>query len=95
MTELLHHDNLIGHVAIKSNLPKAAVVRVLEALGDVTGTALASDLTVRLPGIGDLKSKQVPARSGVGNFGPYSKPAERRVTLRPNQALRTAINSES
>lgn len=95
MSKLLHRDRMIALISAQANLPKAAVGRVLEALGDVTGASLARDLTVRLPGVGDLKPKQVPARSGVGTFGPYSKPAERRVTLRLSQALRTAINPEN
>lgn len=88
---LLTRPELLGQLKALSGYPPAVTEPILAALADVVGDALATDKTVRLPGIGDLKPKRVAARSGVCQFGEYSKPAERRVTLRPAQALRERI----
>ncbi|MBP6583566.1 MAG: HU family DNA-binding protein [Chromatiaceae bacterium] len=91
MSDLLSRQDLLKKIEALSGVPRRQADDVLIALAVITGAALADDKTVRLPGIGDLKPKQVAARAGVCAFGEYSKPAERRVTLRPAQALRERI----
>ena len=45
-------------------LGKSAVERVLDALGEVAGAALAGGGEVPLPGLGKLKAKKRAARTG-------------------------------
>jgi DNA-binding protein HU-beta len=47
-----------------SDYVKAAVERVLDALGEVAGAALAGGGEVPLPGLGKLKAKKRAARTG-------------------------------
>ena len=92
MSNLLPHHDLVQQLSTLAGLSQHQVDKVLRNLAILAGAALADDQTVRLPGIGDLKPKRVAARAGVCAFGEYSKPAERRVTLRPAKALRDRIS---
>lgn len=91
MSNLLPHHDLVLELSTLAGISQRQADKALRTLAIIAGAALADDKTVRLPGLGDLKPKQVPARAGVCSFGAYSKPAERRVTLRPAQALRDRI----
>ncbi len=91
MSNLLPHPHPLLQLTTLAGISQHQVDKVLRNLAIITGAALADDQAVRLPGIGDLKPKRVAARAGVCAFGEYSKPAERRVTLRPAKALRERI----
>ncbi len=95
MSNLLTHHDLVLQLSTLAGFSQHQIDKVLRNLALVVSDALSSDKTVRLPGIGDLKPKRVAARAGVCAFGAYSKPAERRVTLRPAKALREAITTLS
>ena len=92
MSNFIPHHDLVLQISTLAGLSQRQVEFALRHLAVITGAALADDKTVRLPGIGDLKPKHVAARAGVCAFGEYSKPAERRVTLRPAKALRDRIS---
>lgn len=90
-TDLLSGPTLVAVVAELSGLQGKAVKLVLDALALVTRERLATDQTVRLPGLGDLKPKRVAAKAGVCAFGEYRTTAHRKATFTPAKVLREAI----
>lgn len=57
-------ETLVAINPRKTNIGKAGIGIVLDALGEVAGTALASGGEVPLPGLGKLKGKARQARNG-------------------------------
>jgi DNA-binding protein HU-beta len=84
---------LVSLLAQASETPRARVHLVLECLALIAADALGRGKRVPIPGIGILDAPISAPREGTGPDGqPYSVPARRRVRLRPDVALKRAIN---
>ena len=68
---------------------KTVIAAVVDALGTVAGTALASGGEVPLAGLGKLKAKQRKARTGRNprTGAPIDIPARMAVSFDPGKAL--------
>jgi len=77
----------------KTNIGKAGIGIVLDALAEVTGKSLANGGEVPLPGIGKLKGKPRAARRGRNprTGAPIDIPAHMGVKFEPGKALVDAL----
>ncbi|AFL76204.1 HU family DNA-binding protein [Thiocystis violascens] len=90
-TPLLTQAELIDAIADYTGQPKALVRDVFAGLFLAARYALNSGRRVRLPELGTLVPKAVPARTGTVNGVPYATPAGVRVGFRASQALKQAL----
>ena len=84
-------DDLLRAISGESGISQAAAREVLAALAEVCGAALSVGAAVRIPGIGTLEPRAVPAREGTMGGKAWSKPAGRKVVFKPAKALRDRI----
>jgi DNA-binding protein HU-beta len=84
-------DALLRRLSEHTGVTQADVRKVLSALEDAAGDVLFAGEAVRLPGIGILEPRAVPAREGVSLGKAWSKPAGRKVVFKPAKALRDRI----
>lgn len=92
---------LLNSLADKTQLTKAQVTSVLDALGDEINRALAGAGSFTLPGLVKIDKKDVPAkpaRTGVPNpFKPGetmdvpAKPASVKLSVRPLKQLKDMV----
>jgi DNA-binding protein HU-beta len=84
-------DALLRALSEHSGAQQATVRKVLAALDAAVGDALFRGQAVRLPGLGILEPRAVPAREGVSLGNAWSKPAHRKVVFKPAKSLRDRI----
>ncbi|WP_295441565.1 HU family DNA-binding protein [uncultured Thiodictyon sp.] len=89
---LLGHTEIVAHLAQSFELPRSAVRDVLDGLTETLSYTLAHGGRARIAGLGIFEAPVRPARQGRGLDGqPYTVPARRRVTLRPDRSLSRAV----
>ncbi len=84
-------DALLRTLSERTGVPQASVRKVLAALEDAVGDALFRGHAVRIPGLGTLEPRAVPAREGVSLGKAWAKPAHRKVVFKAAKALRDCI----
>lgn len=84
--------DLIEQLAIRSDLARPAVSRVLDAYACLVVERMQAGLTTHLPGLGDIAPHTLAARSGAVNGIVWTAPARVRPHLRPTAGLMRALN---
>lgn len=82
----------VGVASESGKLTHKQAEQLLVGLFDDIGFSLAAGQEVHLAGFGTFKVQDTAARAGNGAFGPWSKPAGRKVVFKPAKALKDLID---
>ena len=90
----MNKAELIEHIAMQVDIPKATASRVIDSMLDVVKTTLKDDGTVSLSGFGTFYVNERVARTGRNpSTGVALKiPAAKVPKFRPGKALKDALN---
>lgn len=90
----MNQSELIAKVAAISGESRKAVEAILKTTADVSGSTLQAGGEVTLPGIGKLRAKDKPARTGKNpkTGAPVEIPARRVPTFSAAKALKDTVN---
>lgn len=83
---------LAAGIADSEGLTRKQAERLLTGLLDDIGFSLAAGQEVQIHGFGTFKVQATAAREGNGPFGPWSKPAGRKIVFKPAKALKDLID---
>jgi nucleoid DNA-binding protein len=83
---------LIRSIATITNSTHRESAEILQAVTASIVEGIVNDGECVLPGIGKLKVRQIPARSGVAMGVPWHKPAHKKVKLLLSKSGRTLGN---
>lgn len=91
----MNQSELIAKVAAISGESRKAVEAVLKTTADVIGSTLQAGGEVTLPGIGKLRAKDKPARTGKNpkTGVPVEIPARRAPAFSAAKALKDTVNA--
>ena len=91
-SNLLPADVLLRTLSDLSGAQQATVRKVLAALDAAVTAALEDGHAVRLPGLGTLEPRDVPAREGRMGGKAWTKPAGRKAVFKAAKALRDRLS---
>jgi DNA-binding protein HU-beta len=87
-------NELVAHVSTSTGMAREGVKKILDAsIATLTEKAAAGEDSI-LPGFGQFKLREVPARQGrnPATGAVLDIPASRKVTFAPAKALKIALN---
>lgn len=90
----MNKSELLEAIADKADVPKAQAARVVDAMAEAVGDALASGDTVSLVGFGTFMVRERPARSGRNprTGATIEIAASRAPAFKPGKALKDKVN---